>query len=276
MCGRRLRCGGSPDSASFAWVDFGCPQILAHFIDLLLEFWFLNDQTPSADISELVGRARVFVKDHGGAEWADLLSNLGNIDYADITKGVTLPDNAVRSQDPPPRPEERARTLALDLAFLYDDDEDVSDSRTNSDLSEQLDYPVTRLPSHLAADPSQLLTAAALENLESQTLTAAALENFESPPLPFASPRSPKSFDSTSLIATPSPAKEAHTPALSHAASSSLATSSPSLAAPVVASLAAHGVQPAKVALMSSWFEKGPYLASEETTEAEATVQPSA
>lgn len=276
MCGRRLRCGGSLDSASFAWVDFGFPQILAQFIDLLLEFWFLNDQTPSADISELVGRARVFVKDHGGAEWADLLSNLGNVDYADIIKGVTLPDNAVRSQDPPVTPEERARTLALDLALVYDEDEGMSDSRTNSDLSEQLDYPVTRLPAHLAADPSQLLTAAALENLESQPLTAAALENFESPPLPFASPRSPKSFNFTNSIATPSPAKEAHTPALSHAPSPSLATSSPSLPAPVVASLTSHGAQLAKVALMSSWFEKGPYLASEEKTEAGAAVDPSA
>ncbi|BGP64468.1 hypothetical protein NBRC10512v2_005828 [Rhodotorula toruloides] len=129
-------------------------SILAQFVDLLLEFWFINDKTPAADVAELVGRARVLVQEHGGPEWAQQLSRLATVDYSDIIKAVALPDNALRSQDPPPTPEERVLMLEAAAAATYSDDEDA-------DLP-PLDFPEPNLPSQLGSVPSHPLTTAAL------------------------------------------------------------------------------------------------------------------
>ncbi|BGP33968.1 hypothetical protein JCM10296v2_005777 [Rhodotorula toruloides] len=115
----------------------------AQLVDLLHEFWFLNDKTPIAAIADLVGRARVLVQEHGGPEWVHELSRLGTVAYADIVKA------------------ERALMLEAAAAATYSDDED--------DLP-ALDFPEPHLPPQLGIVPSHPLTTAALKELEMQQL----------------------------------------------------------------------------------------------------------
>lgn len=119
--------------ASFARVDFGSLQTLHQFIKLLLAFWFLNDETPAADIAKLVERAKVFVKEHGGPGRAEHVANLAATSYTDIVNAVALPPNALRSQDPRTTPEQRATVLAAAAAY-----DEVSAS---SDDFSDLDFP---------------------------------------------------------------------------------------------------------------------------------------
>ncbi|GEM12862.1 proteophosphoglycan ppg4 [Rhodotorula toruloides] len=204
-------------------------SILAQLVDLLLEFWFINDSIPATEIAELAARARVFVRDYGGAEWSQQLSNLGTVDYSDIVKGATLPDNALRSQDPPPTSEERALMLEA-AAATHSDDEDDDDADLPS-----LDFPEPHLPPQLGIVPSHPLTTAALKSFEMQQLR--------------------NSGKSTSL---PGSGEKLSTPSLSPPTSSSISTCSPSLPAPVLDAVAVRA-HPGKRSLISSFAPGGPY-----------------
>ncbi|BGP10268.1 hypothetical protein JCM10049v2_006151 [Rhodotorula toruloides] len=137
-------------------------SILDDFIALLLSFWFVTDDTPASDVAALLNRAKPLVKDHGGAHWAQQLEDLATKSYIDIVNAVTLPANALRSQDPRPEPEQHALMLA---AATADDDASTTFS---VDLSEgAFSDSDSGLPADALALPYVPLTAAALEALES-------------------------------------------------------------------------------------------------------------
>ncbi|BGP33958.1 hypothetical protein JCM10296v2_005767 [Rhodotorula toruloides] len=203
-------------------------SILAQLVDLLLEYWFINDKTPVADIAGLVGRTRVLVQEHGGPEWAQQLSRLGTVGYADIIKAVSLPGNVIRSQDPPPTPEERALMLEAAAAAREDGEDDEDDLPS-------LDFSDPHLPPQLGSVPSHPLTTAALETFEMEQLR--------------------KSGKSTSV---PGPGEKSSTPSLSPPTSSSISTCCPSLPAPVLDAVAVR-THPGKLSLISAFVAGGPY-----------------
>ncbi|BGP26647.1 hypothetical protein JCM10295v2_005600 [Rhodotorula toruloides] len=140
--------------------------ILDDFITLLLAFWFLMDDTLAADIAALIGRAKTLVKEHGGPAWVQQLENLAAQSYVDIVNAVTFPANALRSQDPPPTPEQHA--LMLDAAAAHDDA-----STTFSDDLSDIDSSYLDSPPQLNTLPYPSLTPTAVEVFESSALSSA-------------------------------------------------------------------------------------------------------
>ncbi|GEM10392.1 hypothetical protein Rt10032_c11g4409 [Rhodotorula toruloides] len=141
-------------------------SILDDFITLLLAFWFLMDDTLAADIAALIGRAKTLVKEHGGPAWVQQLENLAAQSYVDIVNAVTFPANALRSQDPPPTPEQHA--LMLDAAAAHDDA-----STTFSDDLSDIDSSYLDSPPQLNTLPYPSLTPTAVEVFESSALSSA-------------------------------------------------------------------------------------------------------
>ncbi|BGP34251.1 hypothetical protein JCM10296v2_006066 [Rhodotorula toruloides] len=208
-------------------------SILDNFIALLLSFWFLTDDTPGADIAALLERSKTLVKCHGGAAWAQQLEDLATKSYVDIVNAVTLPADALRSQDPRPAPEQHALMLAA--AAAYDDA-----STTFSDDLPEVAFSDSGPPQDALALSYVPLTAAALKTLDSDQLMAA------SPPSP-------------SALSSPDEKQKASRQPPSHVASSCASTSGISVSTHVVETLIAHGTEPAKLPILASWLAKGPH-----------------